>query len=124
MVKYSWLYYSQYSEGVFCRACAFFALEKVGQQQLGQFVTKPFNTWGKMSYKGKAHSSLEYHQTSAAKMDEFITRFKNPSTAIDAIMDSNIQKTIDTNEKVIMSLLKVVILCGKQGLALRAWSPR
>ncbi len=49
-------------------------------------------------------------------MDEFITRFKNP---IDAIMDSEIQKTMETNEKVIMSLVKIVILCGKQGLALR-----
>ena len=54
-----------------------------------------------------------------AKMVEFIDKYENPATAINVVMNSRLQQLMDRNMHVIKSLLKIVILCGKQGIALR-----
>lgn len=117
--QYTWLHYSRHLDGVFCHACAFFAPEKVGGQPLGQFVTKPFKTWVNKSQKMDAHAKVEYHITAMAKMKEFLARHQNPSQRIDAVLDKEAQKQMEDNQTVVKSLLKVVMLCGKQGLAFR-----
>ena len=54
-----------------------------------------------------------------AKMEEFIARYENPSHTVDTLLDKEVKQVFETNQKVVESLLKVAILCGKQGLALR-----
>ena len=49
-------------DGAFCRACVIFAPEKVGGQISGQFVSKPFKSWIKMSLRAKEHGQHQYHQ--------------------------------------------------------------
>ena len=117
--QYPWLIYSRHVDGVFCRACVFFAPEKVALQSTGQFVINPFNTWVSKSQKMNAHASLEYHMASVAKMNEFVAGMKHPAATIDSKFDKEEQMRFEENCTVIESLLKVVILCGKQGLALR-----
>ena len=53
------------------------------------------------------------------RMSEFLSRYENPSQSISVIMDSEVRKVMETNMKVLESLTKIVLLCGKQGLALR-----
>ena len=53
--------------------------EKIGGQYPGKFVTKEFNNWGNISQKLSAYSKRDYHLTSLAKMDEFLSRFHAPS---------------------------------------------
>ena len=117
--SYPWLHYSDHSDGAFCRACVFFAPDKVGGQCPGSFVTKPFKFWNRLSDKANLHSSQSYHKISMAKMDEFLVRYKNPSQSISAIVNTETQKVMSNNTKVIESLLKIILLCGKQGLSLR-----
>ena len=117
--QYSWLHYSKYLDGVYCRACVFFAPNQVGGQDLGQFVSKPFSAWIKMSEKAAWHVRKDYHLTAMSKMEEFLTRYKNPSRAVHTLLDSEAKRMMETNQKVVESLLKIVMLCGKQGLALR-----
>ena len=69
--QYPWLHYSRQVDGAFCRACVFFAPETVGGHVPGQFVTKPFKLWSKMSEKGSAHGKVDYHLGSLTKMSEF-----------------------------------------------------
>ena len=116
--SYPWLHYSHHVDGVYCRACAVFITENVGGQSPGQFVTKCFKSWKKTD-KLAEHAKREYHLMSMSKMREFIARYKTPSMAIDAQMQTATQKQMEENQKVIESLFKVIILCGKQGLALR-----
>lgn len=52
------------------------------------------------------------------KMSEFIARYENPALAISTIVSSSTQQIMENNQKVVESLLKIVLLCGKQGLAL------
>uniref|UniRef100_A0A1X7TKE6 TTF-type domain-containing protein n=1 Tax=Amphimedon queenslandica TaxID=400682 RepID=A0A1X7TKE6_AMPQE len=42
MKKFPWLDYSHHVDGVFCRACVFFAPDEVCRQSHRQFVTAPF----------------------------------------------------------------------------------
>ena len=56
------------------------------------------------------------------KMDEFLARYENPSLGVDTLLDNESRRIIEKNRAVIESLFRIVILCGKQGLALRGWS--
>lgn len=53
------------------------------------------------------------------KMDEFLRRYDNPSQSVNTLLDCEAQRIIEKNRKVIESLFKVIILCGKQGLGFR-----
>ena len=117
--QYPWLHYSCFSDGAFCRACALFAPDQVGGHDIGNFVTKPFRAWIKMSEKVGIHAKKDYHLAALSKMDEFIGRYENQSKAIDVMLHTKLMERLEHNQHVIESLLKVVILCGKQGLALR-----
>lgn len=117
--QYPWLHYSPSLDGAFCRACVFFAPSQAGGQDLGQFVSKPFSTWVKISTKAKTHAGKEYHLRAMTTMKEFIDRFENPTQAIDVMMQSRLQQLMERNQHVIESLLKIVLFCGKQGLAFR-----
>ena len=116
---YPWLHYSQHDDGVYCRVCALFAPKQIGGQDLGQFVIKPFKSWGKVFQKASAHAVKNYHLSSMTRMTEFLARYENPSQSISVIVDSELQRVMDTNQKVLESLIKIILLCGKQGLALR-----
>ena len=117
--QYPWLHYSASLDGVFCRACVFFPPSQVGGQDPGQLVTKPSNTWVKMTAKAKSHARKEYHLGAMTKMSEFIDQYENPTQAVDVVLKSRLQQIVERNQHVIESLLKIVLLCGKQGLALR-----
>ena len=65
------------------------------------------------------HSKLEYHLTALSKMSEFLARYENPSQTISTIFYQAAKGRLVENKQVVESLLKVVLLCGKQGLALR-----
>lgn len=60
---------------------------------------------------------LENHMTAMTKMSEFIARFQHPSEAIDAQLDKETLKKMEENQKVVESLMRIVMLCGKQGIA-------
>ena len=67
-------------------------------RDLGQFVTKPFTAWIKMSQKATAHAK-DYHLTSMTKMSEFINRYENPALAISTIINSSSQKIMEAIRK-------------------------
>ena len=60
----------------------------------------------------------DYHLTAVAAMAGFLRCYETPAQAIDVVMNSQFSQIIERNEKVIESLLKIIILCGKQGLTL------
>ncbi len=72
-----------------------------------------------MTLKACAHAKKGYHLTAMATMTEFIARYEQPSLSVGTLLDSEAQSVVERNLKVIESLFKVTILCGKQGLALR-----
>ena len=116
---YPLMHYSPFSDGVYCRACIVFSPYRVGGQDLGNFVLQPFRYWTKTTNRATEHANTEYHRNAMAMMAEFLAKYKTPSQAINAVLSSQVRHTMETNQKVIESLLRIIILCGKQGLALR-----
>ena len=53
------------------------------------------------------------------RMSVFIARCENSSPSISTILDSELQRDMETNQKVVESLFKIVLMCRRQGLALR-----
>ena len=92
----------------------FFAPSQVGGQDPGQLVSKPFNTWVKMTTKARTHARNEYHMEAMTKMQEFIDRYENPTQAVNVILQSNLQQLMERNQHVVESLLKIVLLCGSK----------
>lgn len=117
--QYPWVHYSSFSDGVFCRACALFAPDKVGGNVLGQFVSKPFKSWSSKTQKMTAHSGHDYHLQACSRMQEFLATYENPSGAINVLMDIQVQKQLEENQSVIESLFRCVMFLGKQGLPFR-----
>ena len=73
----------------------------------------------KKSERASAHARKDFHLTAMTKMDEFLARYENPSHAVHTVLDSEVKWVMESNKNVIESLLKIVMLCGMQGLALR-----
>ena len=103
---------------MFCRTCAVFATDNPGGQSCGQLVNKPFKQWVKQSSKFESHAKTQYHLSSLAKMSEFIQRHKKPEKVIDTQYNKQHQDRMECNQKVIETLLKIIIFCGKQGFGL------
>jgi len=58
-----------------------------------------------MSSNATGHASKEYHNMAMLKMT--------------CGLDTEAKKLMDANQSVIKSLMKIALLCGKQGIALR-----
>ena len=72
----------------------------------------------------KASILKEYHRSAMSAVRDFTVRYEDPSLSVATMLDSQVQRTMDSNLKVIESLFKVAILCGKQGLAINAEDDR
>ena len=46
--QYPWMHYSQFSDGVYCRACVILSPYQAGGQDLGKIVLEPFQYWTKL----------------------------------------------------------------------------
>ena len=66
------------------------------------------------------HGKRGYHLISMTKMtvSECITRYQQPSAAIDIHKQVVAKRRLEDNQRVIESLFKVILLCGMQGLGL------
>ena len=53
-----------------------------------------------------------------AQMREFVARYKNPEKCIDVTFDREIQQRIKDIKAVLVSLFKLLLFCGKQGIAM------
>ena len=113
------MHYSHCKDGIYCRACVVFSTYQAGGQGIGRFVLEPFRYWTKASSKAVEHAKHSYHLNAVAAMSEFLTCYEKPSQAIDVVMSRQVSQIMERNEKVLESLLKITIFCGKQGLALR-----
>ena len=86
---------------------------------MGNFVTKPFRAWTKLSERVGTHAKKDFHLVALSNMEEFLVCYEDPSKAVDVLLHTKLQETMANNQHVIESLFRVVILCGKQGLAFK-----
>ena len=113
--SHSWLVYSPTVDGGFCKFCVLFCQF----DNANKFVKTPCKNWTKALVEIQQHSSLTYHQDAVAKAENFLESMEKPSSNIVCQMDAELLKPIETNRQILTSVVKIVVLCGRQGLALR-----
>ena len=89
--KYSWLLYSPKVDGVFCGPCSIL-LSSSDRADKGLLVNKPLSNWEKLSNTLSSHSSLRYHRDCVLKVDVLKTTVEIPSSYINVMINSSLQK--------------------------------
>ena len=118
---YPWLSYSAVMDGAFCLPCVLFASAvKKGGLKLDRLLYNPICTWTSATRKFKEHEcNSEVHKASVVMAEEFKKSVENKSVPIHHMLDQAAARSIEENRAKVKSILKTVILCGKQNLPLR-----
>ena len=116
--KYSWLLYSPKVDGVFCGPCSIL-LSSSDRADKGLLVNKSLSNWAKLSNTLSSHSSLRYHRDCVLKVDVLKTTVEIPSSCINVMINSSLQKRMNENRHIICQIVRAVIYLAKQGLPLR-----
>ena len=85
------MHYSQFSDGVYCRACVVFSPYEVGGHDLGRFILTPFRYWTKTTDRALEHAKNGYHRKAMAMMAEFLARYESTSQAVDVILNTQVR---------------------------------
>ncbi|KAL4120679.1 hypothetical protein QTP88_013327 [Uroleucon formosanum] len=124
--RFPWVVYSRIGEqGAVCKYCAIFDREfggKGSHQKLNTLVVKPFNNWKKAIEKFNEHSKTEFYKSNAMRADNFVAVYSKNCQNIIQKLDSARAIQIDQNRKRLIPIIKTIIICGRQEIALRGTS--
>ncbi|KAF0753351.1 zinc finger MYM-type protein 1-like [Aphis craccivora] len=111
--KWHWLAYSSLLNGALCKFCVLYSRKKggIGDQALGVLCTVQFNSWKNAIEKFSLHEMKEYHKNCIITVQ---TLRHNVS-----MLDQSLKDKISFNRKLIIPVIETIILCGRQGLAMR-----
>jgi hypothetical protein len=124
LAEFPWLCYSEYKQGAFCKYCTTFANEnsvvgKGSHMKLGFFVNEPFVNWKKAKENFRSHESAEYHKKFSIMAQNFMSVYEKKMPDVASQIDTGRKLQIAENRKRLIPIIKTVILCGRQELALR-----
>ena len=125
--RYSWLSFSNVLQGALCRVCVLFAPEfagKGGHQRVEQFVNKPCTNWKDFHELCSLHIHCKYHETAVELASNFEKMFRNPKGDIAHLLDQSLAEQESKARKALLPIVKTVLFCGRQGLALRGHNER
>ena len=121
LLEHPFLSYSPFLEGAFCAACCLFSTS-TANQSTGVFVRHPCSQFRHLKHFSslvKAHFNSEIHRLASTRATDFIRAFENPLAGIDYRVDRQRNATIERNKAIVLSVIKVVVTCARQNIALR-----
>ena len=116
LTEYAWLAYSREKDGGYCVPCVFFCK---GDEGLGKLVNSPLTRFKDAVNTFRQHSKKSYHIHSVSDMLAFMKIMNNEQTPIDHQLVSAVAQQVQQNRELLKSIIKTVIFCGKQNVALR-----
>ena len=120
--KYPWLAYSEAENAAYCKYCVFFSRLYVGNtssQCVGYLVQDGFKQWKRALEYFNKHNNLEYHKTALLHYTNLKKINENKKQSIDVLLDQTKAREVSENRDRLKPIIKTIIFCGKQGLALR-----
>lgn len=119
--KFKWLSYSKIKDGAFCKFCVLFGPRSAGKgnQELKQIVTEPFRNWKKSLDSFRSHENLEYHKKSLLDYESASLISEHKQSTIDIQLNKQKKAEIETNRRYLKPIIETILVCGRQGLALR-----
>ena len=113
-----WLCYSPSSDGAFCLPCVLFGDKFPAKvSKIRKLFSEPFTHWpdGTQAFNRHESSTSGIH-TECMRM--YNTVLSN-SLPIDVLIDNNRKNIITQNRQKLVPIVDAIIVCGRQGLALR-----
>ena len=126
--QYNGLVYSESNQGGYCKYCTLFGQAPHTVARLsGILITQPLTNLQKASEKLREHfiglgsnaSPRAYHLAAYERAVNFIATMERRQLPIDQQMSSVMAQRIEQNRAKMKSIVRTVLLCGRQGLALR-----
>lgn len=108
-----WLVYSKHLKGALCLYCVLFPPKTV-VGVLGSFVIRPFCRFKYIHEYCVKHVSSQYHKSAVTD-----AKHLSEKMPVDIMMNTAHQKEIETNKKILASIISSVIFCGTHDLPLR-----
>ena len=115
--KYEFLSYSTSCDGLFCLACVLFP--DSSHRIAKKMISEPYHNWKDFSEDVKKHASHQYHLNSMLLLQNFVSTYNNPETRIDCTINEQNRIKIEKNRKILSSIVKIIVFCGRQGIPLR-----
>src|SRR5258705_3939459 len=108
-------------DGAFCRFCVLFSGHGagVGHQPLGKLVKTKFNCWKDAVEVFNGHENTEYHKTSFLHANNLLAVSEKKQATVEIQLNTGLKHQIEENRRRITPVIETIILCGRQGLALR-----
>lgn len=119
---FPWLAYSAVADGAYCRICVLFGKKNVGKgrhENVDALVQSAFRDWKKALDKFKDHQSKQYHKNAFEDAQNFKLIRENQKTDVRNAIDQSRKQLQLENRRKLIPIIRTVILCGRQGLALR-----
>ena len=121
LTQFPWLVYSAAQDGAFCRFCVLFGhLTGKNSDRLDKLYKSPLKNWVSASTKLKEHQlNSEFHKTAAGCAEDFLRVQEGKMLSISEQLSDIHRNTVELNRQKLRSIIKRVVLCGKQNMALR-----
>ena len=113
--SYPFIEYSTQKDAVYCFSCRLFSSNSSRSDRT--FTTQGCNKWKKIGEKLKKHAESHTHKESMANWMAY-KQSKSTSTVADQLVSQR-ATTIAANRMYISTIAQVVVLCARQGIALR-----
>ena len=123
--KYPGLVYSPIAKGGFCKYCVLFTKTDSSASTLGILVSRPLTSGRKATeilqnhFFGKDGKGKLTHAQAVIDAEYFKQYIEGQSNPIEKLCDDLSSKQIKENRLKLESILKVIILCGRQNMPLR-----
>jgi hypothetical protein len=93
--------------------------ERWVSQSVGQLVTSGFDNWKKALERFDVHEKAIYHKDAVLKSNNFLNVMTGKLPSIELSLDQTKNSQIQENKEKRRPIIQTVILCGRQGIALR-----
>ena len=119
MQLHPWLVYSEQKNGAFCTPCILFATSGHHGSDPGILVRRPLASFSKALEVLSKHTTKEYHKAAVVRADEFMQVMRNEQPDIHSRMSQDLADRIALNRQKLISIVKTIVFCGCQNVALR-----
>lgn len=117
--NFPWLVYSRQDNGGYCLPCVLFTISGYHGSNPGILVSRPLTAFNKALEEFRKHASKEYHLVALVKAEEFRKTMTNEQPSIQSRLNNALAERVAVNREKLASIMKTVVLCGRQNIALR-----
>ena len=111
--QYHTISYSPSKDGIYCSVCVTFS------RATGGLVQKPVTDWSNCTKIMYSHIHSKVHLNAASQAASFLSVCQRKQDSIAASLSKAYQEKVKRNTQALLSIIKTVILCGRQNLPLR-----